>query len=41
LGDLGIDCGTVVYSGEENYRMTPDANVASLQEAIREAGRNA
>jgi len=40
FGDLGIDCGTVVYSGDENYRMTPDANVASLQEAIREAGRS-
>lgn len=41
LADLGIACGTVVYSGDESYRMAPDANVASLPEALREAERNA
>lgn len=38
LSDLGIASGTVVYFGNESYRMTPEANVASLQDAIREAG---
>ncbi|MCC6658003.1 MAG: ATP-binding protein [Rhodocyclaceae bacterium] len=37
LADLGIACGTVVYTGNENYRMAPDARVAGLQEAIQEA----
>jgi len=35
LLDLGIGDGTVIYSGNESYRMLPDANVSSLDEATR------